>query len=117
MATRQVIPLKSVEGPKCACVSPIGAIDRSEIESRGAVLAALGDPIRLGILELLSQHDRLCVCHIAEAFPVEQPTISHHLRLLREANLVDVERRGHWAYYGLRRDTVKRVAQNLVDLL
>jgi len=67
--------------------------------------------------ELLSRHDRLCVCHINEAFPVEQSTISHHLRLLREAGLVDVARRGQWAYYGLRRDTLKRVAQDLVNLL
>lgn len=87
------------------------------MRARGEVLAALADPIRLGIVELLSKHDRLCVCHLNEAFPVEQPTISHHLRLLREVELVDVVRRGQWAYYGLRRDVLKRAAQDLVNLL
>jgi len=102
---------------QCGCTSHAEAIDHKAVESRGALLAALGDPIRLGIIELLSNHDRLCVCDIAEAFPVEQPTISHHLRVLREADLVDVVRQGHWAYYGLKRDVLKRVAQHLVYLL
>ncbi len=108
---------KTESGARCGCVSPVKAIDHRAVQGRGELLAALADPIRLGIVELLSRHERLCVCHINEAFPVEQPTISHHLRLLREAGLVDVERRGHWAYYGLRRDALKKVAQDLVELL
>jgi ArsR family transcriptional regulator len=59
----------------------------------------------------------MCVCDIVEAFPVEQPTVSHHLRLLREAGLVDVVRKGHWAYYGLKRGALKEITQQLVDLL
>ncbi len=117
MATQQLAPTRVSVVTRCACASPIEPIDRRAVKARGEVLEALADPTRLGILELLSRHDRLCVCHIAEAFPVEQPTISHHLRLLREAGLVDVERRGHWAYYGLRRDVLKRVTQDLVNLL
>ncbi|MDR7555613.1 MAG: metalloregulator ArsR/SmtB family transcription factor [Armatimonadota bacterium] len=105
--------------PRCACGrrSHAGALDHDALEARAAVLTALGDPVRLGIVELLAGHDRLCVCDIVEAFPLGQPTISHHLRVLREAGLVDVERRGHWAFYGLRRDALKRVAQDLVRLL
>jgi ArsR family transcriptional regulator len=103
--------------PECGSKSHAEAIDHRAIETHGPLLAALGDPIRLGIVELLSRHDRLCVCDIAEAFPVEQPTISHHLRVLREAELVDVVRQGHWAYYGLRRDVLKRAAAHLVELL
>ncbi len=117
MATGQIAPLKTARCPQCGSASHAGAIDHRAVNARGAVLATLGDPIRLGIIELLSRHDRLCVCDIAEAFPVEQPTISHHLRLLREAELVDVVRRGHWAYYGLRRDVLKRAARDLVNLL
>ena len=117
MATRELVPVKTSTCAQCGCASHAEAIDHPAVEVRGAVLAALGDPIRLGIVELLSRHNRLCVCDINEAFPVEQPTISHHLRLLREAGLVDVVRRGHWAFYGLRRDVVKRVAQDLVNLL
>lgn len=108
---------KTESGSRCGCVSPVKAIDHRAAKGQGELLAALADPIRLGIVELLSKHDRLCVCHINEAFSVEQPTISHHLRQLREAGLVDVERRGHWAYYGLRRDALKKIAQSLVELL
>lgn len=63
-------------------------------------LKTLADPTRLRMLDLLAQQgEALCVCHITEQFPIHQPTISHHLRLLREAGLVDCEKRGVWAYY------------------
>ena len=63
-------------------------------------LKTLADPYRLRMLDLLAQQgESLCVCHITERFPIHQPTISHHLRLLREAGLVDCEKRGVWAYY------------------
>jgi ArsR family transcriptional regulator len=87
------------------------------VKTNSGLLEALGDPVRLGIVELLAKHDRMCVCDIVEAFPVEQPTVSHHLRLLREAGLVDVVRRGHWAYYGLKRDALKGLTRELVSLL
>jgi ArsR family transcriptional regulator len=103
--------------PECGCASHADAIDRRAVSAASRLLEALSDPIRLGIVHLLARHDRMCVCDIVEAFPVEQPTISHHLRLLRESGLVDVERRGHWAYYGLRRDALKQAAHSLVDLL
>ncbi|ACM06312.1 ArsR/SmtB family transcription factor [Thermomicrobium roseum] len=61
---------------------------------------ALADETRLEILTLLvEQNQPICVCHLVERVPVGQPTVSHHLRLLRQAGLVTVERRGTWAYY------------------
>ncbi|HEV8192460.1 MAG TPA: metalloregulator ArsR/SmtB family transcription factor [Ktedonobacterales bacterium] len=63
-------------------------------------LKALADPTRLRMLALLAEHaSPLCVCEITPLFDLHQPTISHHLRLLREAGLADCERRGVWAYY------------------
>jgi ArsR family transcriptional regulator len=60
----------------------------------------LGDPTRLEIFRLItSQADPICVCDIVDRFDVSQPTISHHLKVLREAGLVTVSRRGIWAYY------------------
>jgi ArsR family transcriptional regulator len=116
MATRAVATA-SLPCAQCGLVSHAGALDYAALVAAGKSLEALADPIRLGIVELLSRHDRMCVCDIVTAFPVEQPTVSHHLKVLREAGLVDVVRRGPWAYYGLRRDSLKRAIQGLVGLL
>lgn len=68
-------------------------------------LKALADETRLRMLDLLVQHgEPLCVCEITEQFDLSQSTISHHLRLLREAGLIDGERRGTWMYYALTAD-------------
>lgn len=117
MATAQVVSPKTSCCPQCGLTDHSKAVDRSAVEAQAALLSVIADPVRLGIIELLLRHDRLCVCDLAGAFPVGQPTISHHLRLLREADLVDVIRRGHWAYYGLRREALKRLVQDLVRLL
>ena len=91
--------------------------NETEVREQTATLAALGDEIRLKMIRLLAQHEALCVCELEQVFEVEQPTISHHLRVLREAGLVDVQRRGTWAYYSLRRDAVKRLTRGLLEVL
>lgn len=64
------------------------------------ILKSVGDPTRLRMLDLLAQQSEpLCVCDITPQFPQNQPTISHHLKILREAGLVDTEKRGLWAHY------------------
>ncbi|SNT39642.1 ArsR family transcriptional regulator [Rhodococcoides kyotonense] len=62
---------------------------------------ALGDPVRLRLLSLVASHagGEACVCDISGSFDVSQPTISHHLKVLREAGLLESERRGTWVYY------------------
>ena len=62
---------------------------------------ALGDPVRLRLLSLVASHagGEACVCEISPAFDLTQPTISHHLKVLREAGLLECERRGTWVYY------------------
>lgn len=62
---------------------------------------ALGDPVRLRLLSLIAARagGEVCVCDLTDAFDVTGPTISHHLRVLREAGLIDCERRGTWVYY------------------
>jgi ArsR family transcriptional regulator len=78
-------------------VEPLPATQRDELV---AVLRALGEPMRLEIYRLIAaQEAPLCVCDIVDRFPLQQPTISHHLRVLREAQLVTVCREGKWAYY------------------
>src|SRR5262245_19691583 len=70
-------------------------------------LQILAHPIRMHILDILRQsQEAVCVCDLEAALPVKQPTISHHLRLLREAGLLDCERQGLWAYYFVQREAL-----------
>lgn len=88
--------------PTDCCTSPVPAEPLTPQVADGlvAVLRALGEPTRLEIFRLIAAQDApLCVCDITEQFPLQQPTISHHLRVLREAALVTVSRQGKWAYY------------------
>jgi ArsR family transcriptional regulator len=73
-------------------------------------LKALADPTRIGIVNSLARSPELCVCNLTESFGLSQPTISHHLKILREAGLVVAERRGTWAYSRLNRDAVAELA-------
>lgn len=67
------------------------------------VFKALGDPVRLRLLSMIASgaDGEVCVCDLTPAFALSQPTISHHLKLLREAGLIEAERRGTWVYYRL----------------
>ncbi len=93
------------------CMSTVArtTFDDAKVATVAAILEALGDETRLKMVQLLAGHDSLCVCELQQAFDLGQPTISHHLRILREAGLVDVVRRGTWAYYSLRRDTMMQL--------
>lgn len=75
---------------------------------------ALGDPIRLGLLSMIASQPEACVCDLTGGFDVSGPTISHHLRILREAGLVDSERRGTWVYYRVCPDAVSQLGALLV---
>jgi ArsR family transcriptional regulator len=77
---------------------------------------ALGDPTRLAIIYQLAGADEVCVCHLVPDAGLSQPTISHHLRLLRDAGLVTSERRGTWAYYRLVPDALAELAGALSPL-
>jgi ArsR family transcriptional regulator len=93
---------------RCGPLSPVDTTDRG---AEAAVFKALGDPHRLAILATLSRaDDEYCVCDFTAALPLNQPTVSHHLKLLRTAGLVTCERRGTWVYYRLAPD-----ARRLID--
>jgi ArsR family transcriptional regulator len=69
---------------------------------------ALSDPFRVQILDVLKRHSGdVCQCELAPLFDISQPTLSHHLRKLHDAGLIEVERRGRWAYYSLRSETME----------
>ena len=71
-----------------------------------ATFKALGDPTRVAIVNRLTTAEAVCVCDLTAAFDLSQPTISHHLKILRDAGLVEAERRGTWAYYRLVPDAI-----------
>jgi ArsR family transcriptional regulator, arsenate/arsenite/antimonite-responsive transcriptional repressor len=85
-----------------ACCEPLVYPDVSpdRAAALAAIAKALADPIRLQLVDVLRKHaGRVCVCELVPLFDVSQPTLSHHLKKLREAGIVGVERRGLWAYY------------------
>jgi ArsR family transcriptional regulator, arsenate/arsenite/antimonite-responsive transcriptional repressor len=86
-----------------ACCAPISQAPITSIEAADLATAfkALGDPVRLQLLSMIASHagGEVCVCDLTPAFELSGPTISHHLRVLREAGLIDHQRRGTWVYY------------------
>ncbi len=83
------------------CCPPARIVER-DFEDSAALLKAIADPYRLTMLATLAAaEDEVCVCDFTGALPLNQPTVSHHLRILREAGLVTGERRGTWVYYRL----------------
>src|ERR671917_409558 len=96
------------------CCAPVARPDTAPAEAgRLATLAkALGDPIRLQLVDVLRRHaGRVCVCELTPLFEVGQPTVSHHLKVLRQAGIVDSERRGLWAYYYVLPDSLKELSE------
>lgn len=76
---------------------------------------AIGDPVRLRLLSMIAAAPEVCVCDLTGAFDVSGPTISHHLRVLREAGLVDCERRATWVYYWIKPEALRRLSA-LLDI-
>ena len=78
----------------------------------------LAHPVRLQLLDVLARNEgRVCVCDLEAAVPVKQPTVSHHLRLLREAGLIESEKVGQWVYYRIRRDEARALRDRVQQVL
>ena len=96
------------------CCQPVvyPDVDRVRAERFAAAAKALGDPIRLQLVDVLRKHaGKVCVCELVPLFDVSQPTLSHHLKKLREAGIVDSERRGLWAYYYVKPEALKELSE------
>jgi ArsR family transcriptional regulator len=92
------------------CCSPgTPPMDKGAAEELAATFKALADPTRVAIVNRLGSAREVCVCDLTAAFALSQPTISHHLRVLREAGLVESEGRGTWAYYRLVPEAIERL--------
>jgi ArsR family transcriptional regulator, arsenate/arsenite/antimonite-responsive transcriptional repressor len=99
-----------------ACCTPLGApsLSDDQAEATARVFKALADPHRVKIINLLATSpDPVCVCEFTAPLSLSQPTVSHHLKKLVQAGLLDREQRGTWAYYSLNHDTLGRLAATL----
>jgi ArsR family transcriptional regulator len=95
------------------CCEPVvyPDVDRDRALRMAEVAKALGDPVRLQLVDVLRKHaGKVCVCELVPLFDISQPTLSHHLKKLREAGIVDSERRGLWAYYYVTPEALKELS-------
>jgi ArsR family transcriptional regulator len=119
MAEVQITKPKARElGERCCADTLRTQFGRGQIASLSEQLQHLAHPVRLQILQMLALNPgKVCVCDLEAAVPVKQPTISHHLKLLREAGLVEAERDGLWVYYSVRREAFDDLRKRVTEML
>jgi ArsR family transcriptional regulator len=113
MATALELSPKKKRSPGEPCCQPVAYpdVDREMAERMAKIAKALGDPTRLTIVDVLRKHaGKVCVCEIVPLFHLSQPSVSHHLKVLRDAGIVDSEREGLWAYYYVRPGALEEIA-------
>jgi ArsR family transcriptional regulator len=91
---------KRPAGERCCEPVVYPDVEREQAQRMATIAKALGDPVRLQLVDVLRRHaGEVCVCELVPLFDLAQPTVSHHLKVLRDAGVVGSERRGLWAYY------------------
>jgi ArsR family transcriptional regulator len=103
MPNQVMLPVLGQDQRTCCAPLNSAPLDADEAARLAHVLKALAEPARLRLLSLIGSHDggEACVCDLTGAFDLTAPTISHHLKVLREAGLITADRRGTWVYYRL----------------
>jgi ArsR family transcriptional regulator, arsenate/arsenite/antimonite-responsive transcriptional repressor len=104
MSKQELVVLGQTDGVDSCCPGLLTApLDQDQAVELARVFKALGDPVRLRLLSMIASQagGEVCVCDLTEPFDLSQPTISHHLKLLKQAGLIDSQRRGTWVYYRL----------------
>ncbi|MET7286833.1 metalloregulator ArsR/SmtB family transcription factor [Streptomyces sp. NPDC005573] len=113
MSKQELVVLGASDGTGACCPGLVTApLDEDQAAELAKLFKALGDPVRLRLLSMIASRagGEVCVCDLTPAFDLSQPTISHHLKLLRQAGLIDCERRGTWVYYWALPATLDRLA-------
>ena len=113
MAIDLALSPKTKRGAGEPCCEPVvyPDVERLQAERIARIAKALGDPVRLQLVDVLRKHaGKVCVCELVPLFDLAQPTVSHHLKVLREAGIVDSERQGLWAYYYVIPDALKELS-------
>ena len=109
------MPMRRTATPCCAPVLD-GRLEPADANELAEIFRALGDPGRLRLLSFLASQPggEACVCNLTEPLGLSQPTVSHHLKVLTDANLLERERRGTWIYYRLRLARLEELCATLV---
>jgi ArsR family transcriptional regulator len=103
---------KRPAGERCCDPVVYPDVERLEAERMARIAKALGDPVRVQLVDVLRKHaGKVCVCELVPLFDLSQPTVSHHLKVLREAEIVGSERQGLWAYYYVIPDALKELSE------
>jgi len=105
---------KTKSPPGRPCCEPVvyPDIERAQAERMAEVAKALGDPVRMQLVDVLRKHaGEVCVCELVPLFELSQPTVSHHLKKLKDAGIVGSERRGLWAYYYVKPEGLQEVSR------
>lgn len=118
MAESNVIALDPrPRGTRCRC-APRAVLPGAQANRQGDDFGLLANPIRLQLLHLLlAEREPICVCDLMSALRLKQPTVSHHLRLLKEAGVVSSEKRGVWSHWSIRPDGLAQLKQRLAASL
>ncbi len=103
--------VKRPAGERCCEPVVYPDVEREEAVRMASVAKALADPVRVQLVDVLRKHaGKVCVCELVPLFDLSQPTVSHHLKVLREAGIVGSERQGLWAYYYVIPDVLKELS-------
>jgi ArsR family transcriptional regulator len=103
--------IKRPAGERCCEPVVYPEVERDQAVRMAEVAKALGDPVRLQLVDVLRKHaGKVCVCELVPLFDLSQPTVSHHLKVLRQAGIVGSERVGLWAYYFVIPDALKELS-------
>src|SRR5437660_5174202 len=103
--------VKRAPGERCCEPVVHPEVEREHAQRMARIAKALGDPVRLQLIDVLRKHaGKVCVCELVPLFDISQPTLSHHLKKLRDAGLVDSERKGLWAYYYVIPDAMRELS-------
>jgi ArsR family transcriptional regulator len=109
--------LRTVDRAATTCCPPLAVrpLDAEQAAMIAPMFKALGDPVRLRLMSMIASVPEVCVCDLTAAFDLSGPTISHHLKVLREAGLVQAERRGTWVWYRVKPEALRQLSA-LLDI-
>jgi ArsR family transcriptional regulator len=103
--------VKRAKGERCCEPVVYPDVEREQAQRMAAIAKALADPVRLQLVDVLGRHaGKVCVSELVPLFDLSQPTISHHLKVLRDAGLVGYEKPGLWPYYYVRPGALDELA-------